>query len=181
LSPKSFLYVYDGDMQSKDKDALPAKGRKAQGKAVRSCRSRADYDTFFRLGGFGSDAMRALPAARRRFIAKGCDYSPADLTRAAAAALHERERGFRVPPANKREDRQPGYAIGSTLVSEQQHRTAAVVQLAAVLASSTSQTVKTLLRGQAPPHGDDLPAAAAGICLTPRLLAQVPAAALAGR
>ena len=169
-------------MQAKHKTASPVQGRApAQGK-VRSCRSRADYDTFFRIGGFGSDAMRALAAARRRFIAKGCDYSPADLTRAAAAALHERERGFRVPTAQQREDRRQGYAIGAALVSEQQHRTAAaVVQLAAVLASSTSQTVKTLLRGQAPPHGDDLPAAAAGICLTPRLLAQVPAAALAGR
>ena len=168
-------------MQAKHKTASPVQGRApAQGK-VRSCRSRADYDTFFRIGGFGSDAMRALAAARRRFIAKGCDYSPADLTRAAAAALHERERGFRVPPANKRADRQPGYAIGSTLVSEQQHRTAAaVVQLADALADSISQAVKTL-RGQAPPHDDDLPAAAAGVCLTPRLLAQVPAAVLAGR
>ena len=168
-------------MQAKHKTASPVQGRApAQGK-VRSCRSRADYEKFFRIGGFGSDAMRALASARRRFIAKGCDYSPADLTRAAAAALHERERGFRVPTAQQREDRRQGYAIGAALVSEQQHRAAAaVVQLADALADRISQAVKTL-RGQAPPHADDLPAAAAGICLTPRLLAQVPAATLAGR
>ena len=154
-------------MQPKDKDALPAKGRKAQGKAVRfKSYSRIDYEYYF-FAALGLIARRRWTQKLRRMleIEKELFLSEKELV--------QRANGFRNNVA--------AHPNGEHLAQQQEQTVISTNALSALLSSliSALDRVTSLLRMQPPPP-PRLPPAASGICLTPRLL-PAPACLLVGR
>lgn len=156
-------------MQPKDKNALPAKGRKAQGKAVRSRSfyTRVDYDYHF-FAALGLIARRRWTQELRRMF-----EIDEMLSFFCEKEFLPRAKGFRNNiaghPGEYRAQHQEQTVIGTSASS---------ARLSSLI--STMDRVASLLRMQLPPP-PSLPRATPGICLTPRFLAQVPAATLAGR
>lgn len=153
-------------MQPKDKNALPAKGRKAQGKAVRSGSfyTRIDYEYHF-FAALGLIARRRWTRELRRMVEINKEFFLSE------EELLQRSHGFR--------NNAVGHPNGNFFEQQQDQAGESIAVLSSLIAAAFDRAASLLL--MQPPPPPSLPRAAPGICLTPRILAQVPARLLAGR
>ena len=150
-------------MQPKDKDALPAKGPKAQGKAVRFL-TRTDYEYHF-FAALGLTARRRWTRELRRMVEINKELFLSE------EELLQRAHGFR--------NRAASHPNGEFFKQQQDQTGDSIAVLSSLIAAAFDRVASLLLMQPPPPPG--LPRATPGICLTPRLRAQVPAATLVGR
>lgn len=141
--------------------------------------TRAIWEKIFGLTAEDSEALRAFLIAQDRCPGR----SPVEVCQAAAEEMQRRVRGFRVPPSSAPAGAVRRFAKFDNFETQQQKNSAsAIIELMNAIAIdflAKINKLESVRGGHAPPPS--LPRAAPGICLTPRLLAQVPAAVLAGR
>ena len=141
--------------------------------------TRAIWEKIFGLTAEDSEALRAFLIAQDRCPGR----SPVEVCQAAAEEMQRRVRGFRVPPSSAKPGAVRRFAKFDNFETQQQKNSAsAIIELMNAIAIdflAKINKLESVRGGHAPPPS--LPRAAPGICLTPRLLAQVPAAVLAGR
>ena len=141
--------------------------------------TRAIWEKIFGLTAEDSEGLRAFLIAQDRCPGR----SPAEVCQVAAEEMQRRVRGFRVPPSSAPAGAVRRFAkFDNFAIRQKKNSASSIIELMIVIAIDFLAKINKLEEvrgGHAPPPS--LPRATPGICLTPRLLAQVPAATLAGR